>query len=99
MAVRGRIDSGGGKVLNPIGGNRTERACPTTWLKRHMRRCRLNLPGEPMNRSATNVPITMGSPTFRSLGLDGFEVTEAWFPAREVLADHTHNRACVAVML
>jgi AraC family transcriptional regulator len=52
-----------------------------------------------MNRPATNVPITMGSPAFRSLGLDGFEVTEAWFPAREVLADHTHDRACVAVML
>jgi AraC family transcriptional regulator len=55
--------------------------------------------GEAMNQPAANVPITMGSPTFRSLGLDGFEVTEAWFPAGEVLADHTHNRACVAVML
>jgi AraC family transcriptional regulator len=52
-----------------------------------------------MNRPVTNVPITMGSPTFRSLDLDGFEVTEAWFPAREVLPDHTHDRACVAVML
>jgi AraC family transcriptional regulator len=41
----------------------------------------------------------MGSPSFRSLGLDGFAVVEAWFPAQEVLARHTHDRACVAVML
>ena len=45
------------------------------------------------------VPVTMGSPSFRSLALDGFAVVEAWFPAQEVLADHTHDRACVAVML
>jgi AraC family transcriptional regulator len=41
----------------------------------------------------------MGSPSFRSLGLDGFSVIEAWFPAQEVLPRHTHDRACVAVML
>jgi AraC family transcriptional regulator len=41
----------------------------------------------------------MGSPTFRSLELDGFGITEAWFPATEVLPRHTHDRACVAVML
>lgn len=41
----------------------------------------------------------MGSPSFRSLELDGFGVTEAWFPATEVLPRHTHDRACVAVML
>lgn len=46
-----------------------------------------------------HVPLTMGSPVFRSLGLDGFTVTEAWFPAKEYLAPHTHDRACVAVML
>jgi AraC family transcriptional regulator len=41
----------------------------------------------------------MGSPSFRSLELDGFGITEASFPAREVLARHVHDRACVAVML
>lgn len=46
-----------------------------------------------------SVPVTMGSPTFRSLELDGFRVTEAWFPAGEVLPRHVHDRACVAVML
>ncbi len=52
-----------------------------------------------MTASIRPVPVTMGSPSFRSLGLEGFAVVEAWFPAQEVLADHTHDRACVAVML
>ncbi len=41
----------------------------------------------------------MGSPVFRSLELEGFTVIEAWFPPGEHLARHTHDRACVAVML
>lgn len=45
------------------------------------------------------VPVTMGSPVFRSMTLDGFDVIEAWFPPREYLARHTHDRACVAMML
>src|SRR6476659_8218412 len=45
------------------------------------------------------VPVTMGSPSFRSLELNGFEITEAWFPAAAVLPRHTHDRACVAVMM
>ncbi len=45
------------------------------------------------------VPVTMGSPVFRSLELDGFAVVEAWFPAGEHLARHSHDRACLAVML
>jgi AraC family transcriptional regulator len=49
--------------------------------------------------STRPVPVTMGSPVFRSLELDGFDVIEAWFPAGEYLARHTHDRACVAVML
>ena len=52
-----------------------------------------------MTNASRDVPVTMGSPSFRSLGVDGFIVVEAWFPAKEVLADHTHDRACVAVML
>ncbi len=52
-----------------------------------------------MNTPTRSVPVTMGSPTFRSLELDGFGITEAWFPATEVLPRHTHDRACVAVMV
>lgn len=52
-----------------------------------------------MSMPARSVPVTMGSPRFRSVELDGFGVTEAWFPAREVLPRHVHDRACVAVML
>lgn len=50
----------------------------------------------PLPRS---VPVTMGSPSFRSMAIDGFEVVEAWFPPGEYLARHTHDRACVALML
>ena len=49
--------------------------------------------------AAPSVPVTMGSPSFRSLALDGFDVVEAWFAPGEQLARHTHDRACVAVML
>ena len=52
-----------------------------------------------MSMPARSVPVTMGSPTFRSLELNGFGVTEAWFPAHEVLPRHTHDRPCVAVMV
>lgn len=52
-----------------------------------------------MSASARHVPVTMGSPQFRSLELDGFSVIEAWFPPHTVLDRHTHDRACVAVML
>ena len=48
---------------------------------------------------AASVPVTMGSPRFRSMALDGFDLVEAWFPPREYLARHTHDRACVATML
>jgi len=46
-----------------------------------------------------SVPVTMGSPRFRTLALDGFDVVEAWFPPREYLARHTHDQACVAMMV
>jgi AraC family transcriptional regulator len=49
--------------------------------------------------AAPSVPVTMGSPSFRSLALDGFDVVEAWFAPGDELARHTHDRACVAVML
>jgi AraC family transcriptional regulator len=47
----------------------------------------------------SSVPVTMGSPRFRSMELDGFDVVEAWFPPGEYLARHTHDRACVPIMV
>jgi AraC family transcriptional regulator len=41
----------------------------------------------------------MGSPTFQSLELDGFAVTDAWFAPAAFLPRHTHDRASVAIML
>ena len=52
-----------------------------------------------MTALTRSVPVTLGSPNFRSLELEGFGVTEAWFPATEVLPRHSHDRACVAVMM
>jgi AraC family transcriptional regulator len=52
-----------------------------------------------MTTPVRTVPVTMGSPIFRTLEIDGFGVTEAWFPAKETLNRHIHDRACVAVML
>ena len=52
-----------------------------------------------MHEPPRGVPVTMGSPRFHSLELDGFTVVEAWFPAREILPQHIHERACVGTML
>lgn len=52
-----------------------------------------------MRATSQSVPITMGSPLFRTLELDDFTVVEAWFPPREVLPRHRHDRPGVAVML
>lgn len=41
----------------------------------------------------------MGSPRFRTTEVDGFAVTEAWFPPRRHLLPHVHRRAVFAVML
>jgi AraC family transcriptional regulator len=49
--------------------------------------------------SSPSVPVTMGSPAFRMLGLEGFELVEAWFAGGDQLTLHTHERPCVAVML
>ena len=45
------------------------------------------------------VPVTMGSPRFHTLESGGLRVTEAWFPPRELLHPHVHDRAVFAVML
>lgn len=49
--------------------------------------------------TAASVPVTMGSSAFRSLALDGFDVVEACFAPGDELPRHTHDRACVGVML
>ena len=50
-----------------------------------------------MRRSS--VPVTMGSPRFRTLATTGCTVTDAWFPPGAVLEPHTHDRTIFAVML
>ncbi len=46
-----------------------------------------------------NVPVTMGSPRFRTVATSGCTVTHAWFPPNAVLDPHTHDRTIFAVML
>jgi AraC family transcriptional regulator len=46
-----------------------------------------------------NVPVTMGSPRFRTAATSGCMVTDAWFPPGAVLEPHTHERTIFAVML
>lgn len=41
----------------------------------------------------------MGSPRFRAFDVDGFRVTDAWFPPGEVLPPHVHEWTVFAVML
>lgn len=44
-------------------------------------------------------PITMGSPSFRTLDTPWVRVTEAWFPPGALLDAHTHDRPVIAIML
>jgi quercetin dioxygenase-like cupin family protein len=50
-------------------------------------------------RERRHVPVTMGSPEFRTIETNGFIVTDAWFPPGAVLPRHTHDRAIFATML
>ncbi|NNM34326.1 MAG: helix-turn-helix transcriptional regulator [Gemmatimonadetes bacterium] len=45
------------------------------------------------------VPISMGSPRFRTVEVPGFVVSDVWFPGGAVLPTHTHERAVVAICL
>lgn len=45
------------------------------------------------------MPISMGSPRFRTLEVPGFVVSDVWFPGGAVLPPHTHERAVVAICL
>ncbi|HVT38224.1 MAG TPA: hypothetical protein VHE78_04230, partial [Gemmatimonadaceae bacterium] len=50
-------------------------------------------------RTARHVPVTLGSPEFRSVDTRSGVVTHAWFPPGTALPPHTHDRPIVAVML
>ena len=45
------------------------------------------------------VPVHMGSPRFDVFEVGEFRVTDAWFPAGEVLPPHVHDRPILATML
>lgn len=49
--------------------------------------------------SSRFVPVHMGSPRFDVVEVGGFRVTDAWFPAGEVLPPHVHERPILATML
>ena len=50
-------------------------------------------------RACGIVPVTMGSPAFRSLDAGPLRVTSASFPAGQALPSHAHQRTIVGVML
>lgn len=52
-----------------------------------------------MKQRQRHVPVTMGSPRFRTLEATGCTVTEAWFPPNADLPPHTHDRPIFGVML
>jgi AraC family transcriptional regulator len=52
-----------------------------------------------MRQRQWHVPVTMGSPRFRTLEVTGCTVTEAWFPPYADLPPHTHDRPIFGVML
>ena len=52
-----------------------------------------------MRQRQRHVPVTMGSPRFRTLEATGCTVTEAWFPPNAHLPPHTHDRPIFGVML
>src|SRR5687768_8161219 len=45
------------------------------------------------------VPVTMGSPQFHRIELDGLRVTATHFPPGLVIPPHVHDRTVVAVMV
>ena len=53
----------------------------------------------PRSSMKRHVPVTMGSPRFRTAETGLCTVTDAWFPPNSVLERHTHARAIFAIML
>ena len=52
-----------------------------------------------MRQRQRHVPVTMGSPRFRTMEATGCTVIEAWFPPNAELAPHTHDHPIFGVML
>jgi AraC family transcriptional regulator len=52
-----------------------------------------------MRQRQRHVPVTMGSPRFRTLEATGCLVIDAWFPPNAELPPHTHDRPIFGVML
>ena len=52
-----------------------------------------------MRQRQRHVPVTMGSPRFRTMEATGCGVIEAWFPPNAELPPHTHDRPIFGVML
>lgn len=52
-----------------------------------------------MRQRQRHVPVTMGSPRFRSMEATGCTVIDAWFPPNAELAPHTHDHPIFGVML
>jgi AraC family transcriptional regulator len=52
-----------------------------------------------MRQRQRHVPVTMGSPRFRTLEATACTITEAWFPPNADLPPHTHDRPIFGVML
>jgi quercetin dioxygenase-like cupin family protein len=49
--------------------------------------------------SRTAMPVTLGSPWFRTVDTAACRVTEARFSAGDILRAHSHDRPIMAVML
>jgi AraC family transcriptional regulator len=47
----------------------------------------------------TPVPVTLGSPQFRTTSIAGCGIVQAWFPPESIIDHHIHEHATVAVML
>lgn len=52
-----------------------------------------------MPQRQPHVPVTMGSPRFRTMEATACTVTDAWFPPYAHLPPHTHDRPIFGVML
>jgi AraC family transcriptional regulator len=48
---------------------------------------------------AAPVPVTLGSPRFRTVSVRGCDVVHAWFPPNSSIETHTHEHATLALML
>ncbi len=53
----------------------------------------------PDDRGSAHVPVSMCSPSFRTVDVRGFLISEVWFPPGTFIPRHTHARPVFGVML